>query len=99
MGSTIEGTWRHAANGPKTPVSEGSPMPAEAQDGISIFLGVLVEATPFFLLGVVVSAVVHVFVSEDRLLRFVPRNAVLSLIPALGVGMLMPVCECGNVAV
>jgi uncharacterized protein len=71
----------------------------EFQDWISIFLGILVEATPFLLLGVVVSAFVHVFVSEDTLLRFVPKNPLLSLIPALGVGMLMPVCECGNVAV
>jgi uncharacterized membrane protein YraQ (UPF0718 family) len=42
---------------------------------------------------------VHVFVSEDRLLKLVPKNPVLSLVPALCVGMLMPVCECGNVAV
>jgi len=66
---------------------------------VTIFLGILVEATPFLLLGVAVSALVHVFVTEDALLRFVPKNPVLSLIPALGVGMLMPVCECGNVAV
>jgi len=59
----------------------------------------LVEATPFLLLGVVVSAIVHVFVSEDALLRFVPKNPILSIVPAMGVGMLMPVCECGNVAV
>lgn len=74
-------------------------VPPEIQDWISIFLGILVEATPFLLLGVVISSVVHIFVSEDRLLRFVPRNPVLSLVPALGIGMLMPVCECGNVAV
>ncbi|MBV9281596.1 MAG: permease [Chloroflexi bacterium] len=74
-------------------------IPPQIQDWISIFLGILVEATPFLLLGVLVSAFVHVFVSEDTLLRFVPRNPVLSLVPALGVGMLMPVCECGNVAV
>jgi len=58
-----------------------------------------VEATPFLLLGIVVSAIVHVFVSEDRLLRLVPKNPILSLVPALFLGMLMPVCECGNVAV
>jgi uncharacterized membrane protein YraQ (UPF0718 family) len=50
-------------------------------------------------LGVVVSSLVHVFISEDTLLRFVPKNPILSLIPALGIGFLMPVCECGNVAV
>jgi len=48
---------------------------------------------------VVVSALVHVFVREDTLLKFVPKNPILSVVPALGVGMLMPVCECGNVAV
>lgn len=51
------------------------------------------------LLGVVLSSLVHVFVSEDTLLRLVPRNPVLSLVPALALGLLMPVCECGNVAV
>jgi len=74
-------------------------LPPQAQDWISIFLGIIVEASPFLLLGVVLSSLMHVFVSEDRLLRFVPRNPVLSLVPALSVGMLMPVCECGNVAV
>ncbi|MGH2442283.1 MAG: permease [Chloroflexota bacterium] len=74
-------------------------IPAQLQDWISIFLGILVEATPFLLLGIVVSAAVHVFVSEDRLLKLVPKNPILSLVPALGLGMLMPVCECGNVAV
>jgi uncharacterized membrane protein YraQ (UPF0718 family) len=71
----------------------------QIQDWISIFLGIIVEATPFLLLGVVVSALVHVFVTEDALLKFVPKNPILSLVPAIGVGMLMPVCECGNVAV
>lgn len=71
----------------------------ELQDWVSIFLGILVEATPFLLLGVAVSSLVHVFVSEDTLLRFVPKNPILSLVPALCLGMLMPVCECGNVAV
>ncbi|MGH2448200.1 MAG: permease [Chloroflexota bacterium] len=74
-------------------------IPAEAQDWVSIFLGILIEATPFLLLGVVLSSLVQVFVHEDTLLRFVPKNPLLSLLPAFGVGMLMPVCECGNVAV
>lgn len=74
-------------------------VPAQFQDWVTIFLGILVEATPFLLLGVVISSLVQIFVREDTLLRFVPKNPVLSLVPALGIGMLMPVCECGNVAV
>lgn len=79
--------------------SRSEAIAPQIQDWISIFLGIIVEATPFLLLGVVVSALVHVFVTEDALLRFVPKNPILSLVPAIGVGMLMPVCECGNVAV
>jgi uncharacterized membrane protein YraQ (UPF0718 family) len=99
---------RQASNGASIPlkISVGNVriqwimfLPAQIQDWISIFLGIVVEATPFLLLGILVSSVVHVFVSEDTLLRFVPRNPVLSLVPALAMGMLMPVCECGNVAV
>src|SRR5579884_424659 len=74
-------------------------IPGPLQDWVSIFLGIIVEASPFLLLGVVLSSAVEVFVSEDRLLRLVPRNPVLSLAPALGLGLLMPVCECGNIAV
>ena len=51
------------------------------------------------MLGIAISSLVHVFVKEDTLLRYVPKNPVLSLVPAFGMGILMPVCECGNVAV
>ncbi len=91
-------TWARAV-APIEPHPRSKLIPAQLQDWVTIFLGILVEATPFLLLGVAVSALVHVFVTEDALLKFVPKNPVLSLIPALGVGMLMPVCECGNVAV
>ncbi len=91
-------TWARAV-APIGPHRRSKLIPAQLQDWVTIFLGILVEATPFLLLGVAVSALVHVFVTEDALLKFVPKNPVLSLIPALGVGMLMPVCECGNVAV
>ncbi|GAC1465080.1 MAG: permease [Chloroflexota bacterium] len=85
----------HAVSG-----AEGDKLIApQFEDWISVFLGILVEATPFLLLGVIVSALVQIFVSEDMLLRYVPKNPILSIVPALGIGMLMPVCECGNVAV
>lgn len=74
-----------------------SSLPARAQDGLTLSLSVLIEALPFVVLGVLLSIVVQVWLPPDVIQRWLPkrawaRRAVLSLL-----GMLIPVCECGNV--
>ncbi len=78
-------------------ISPASPLPTRAQDGVTLALSVLIESLPFVVLGVVLSIVVQVWVPPGVIERWMPRNpwarrAVLSLL-----GMLVPVCECGNV--
>jgi len=73
------------------------PLPTRAQDGLTLALSVLIESLPFVVLGVVLSIVVQVWVPPGVLERWMPRRAwarraVLSLL-----GMVVPVCECGNV--
>lgn len=72
---------------------------ARAQDGVTIFLAVLIEATPFLLLGVLVSQGLALAVRGDRLLSWLPRGRLSSLTALAGLGALFPVCECGNVPV
>lgn len=72
-------------------------LPRRAQDGLTLSLSVLIEALPFVMLGVLLSIVVQVWLPPDVIQRWLPhrawaRRAVLSLL-----GMLIPVCECGNV--
>lgn len=72
-------------------------LPTRAQDGLTLALSVLIEALPFVILGVILSIVVQVWLPADVIHRWLPkrawaRRAVLSLL-----GMLIPVCECGNV--
>jgi uncharacterized protein len=69
-----------------------------AQDGVTIFLGVMIEATPFLLLGVLVSQGLALALRRDRL-GWLARGRVESLVVAAGAGALFPVCECGNVPV
>lgn len=71
--------------------------PTRAQDGLTLAISVLVESLPFVVLGVVLSIVVQVWVPAGVIERWMPRQpwarrAVLSLL-----GMVVPVCECGNV--
>jgi uncharacterized protein len=70
-----------------------------AQDGVTIFLGVVIEATPFLLLGVLVSQALALALRGDRLLAWLPRGRLASLAALAGLGALFPVCECGNVPV
>ncbi len=70
-----------------------------AQDGVTIFLGVIIEATPFLLLGVLVSQLLAVAVRGERLIGWLPRGRLASLTALAGLGALFPVCECGNVPV
>lgn len=72
-------------------------LPTRAQDGLTLAISVLIESLPFVALGVVLSIVVQVWVPPGVIERWMPRRAwarraVLSLL-----GMLIPVCECGNV--
>ncbi|WP_100407039.1 permease [Bacillus solitudinis] len=65
----------------------------------TIFLGIVLEAIPFILLGVFVSALIQVFVKEDMLHRYLPTNAYLALVPAAVLGAIFPICECAIVPI
>jgi len=41
----------------------------------AVFLGIFIEALPFLLLGVIASALIQLFVSEDLIRRAAPRHA------------------------
>jgi uncharacterized membrane protein YraQ (UPF0718 family) len=79
------------------PTFFSAPLPTRAQDGLTLALSVLIESLPFVVLGVLLSIIVQVWVPPGVIERWMPRTpwarrAVLSLL-----GMLIPVCECGNV--
>ncbi|MDM5340002.1 permease [Fictibacillus enclensis] len=65
----------------------------------TIFLSILIEAIPFILLGVFVSALIQTFVSEETLQKYLPQNPFLALLPAALFGLLAPICECAIVPV
>ncbi|MGF3054247.1 permease [Microbacterium sp. YY-03] len=72
-------------------------LPDRAQDGLTLALSVLIEALPWVILGVTLSIAVQVWLPSGVLERLMPKRAwarrmVLSLL-----GVVVPVCECGNV--
>ncbi|MEL6397623.1 MAG: permease [Cyanobacteria bacterium J06626_4] len=72
---------------------------SQFNQGLTLFLSLLVEATPFLLLGVAFSSLLAILVDERKLVALTPKNPVLAAIAGSLFGCLFPVCECGNVPV
>lgn len=68
-----------------------------ARDFFTLAISVIVESLPFVFLGILVSILVQVWLPPDFMLRWLPSRPLLRRMVLSLLGMLMPVCECGNV--
>ncbi len=65
----------------------------------TIFLSILIEALPFVLIGVLIAGVIQIFVTEEHIQRWIPKNKFLAIIMSCVIGALFPACECGIVPI
>ncbi|HUW41809.1 MAG TPA: permease [Rectinemataceae bacterium] len=69
-------------------------------DRLSItILAITVEALPFLLIGSLLSAAIHLYVSERTIARIIPRNSILGVLAASLLGLALPVCDCATVPI
>jgi uncharacterized protein len=78
------------------PESTGELLGVAARDAVTLAISVVIESLPFVFLGIVLSIVVQVWLPPQLLLRRLPRNPVLRRAALSLLGVLLPVCECGN---
>ncbi|MCW2919095.1 MAG: putative permease [Actinomycetia bacterium] len=69
------------------------------QSWVTVFVAVVVQALPFLVLGVVLSAIIAVFVPPSFFARVLPRQPALAVPVAGMAGMVLPGCECASVPV
>ena len=65
----------------------------------AIYQGLLLEAIPFLLLGVLIAGLARWLVPQNTWIRRLPRQALLAPITGALMGFALPACECGNVPV
>jgi uncharacterized membrane protein YraQ (UPF0718 family) len=65
----------------------------------TMFLSIILEALPFILLGVLISSLLQIFVSEQTITRIIPKNPFLAILFACLIGIIFPVCECGMIPI
>ena len=87
LGVSLQGPIRSALSAPVM------------QSWMTVFVAVVVQALPFLVLGVLLSAIIAVFVPPSFFARALPRRATLA-VPVAGLGgAVLPGCECASVPV
>ncbi|CAL9527974.1 hypothetical protein SUDANB15_03961 [Streptomyces sp. enrichment culture] len=69
------------------------------QSWMTVFVAVVVQALPFLVLGVLLSAAIAVFVPPSFFARALPERPVLAVPVAGAAGAVLPGCECASVPV
>jgi hypothetical protein len=63
----------------------------------TVFVSIVVQALPFLVLGVLLSAAVTAFVPADFFARHLPRRPAIAVPVAASAGVVLPGCECASV--
>lgn len=74
-------------------------VPKSFQHMNTIFLSILIEAIPFVLIGVLIAGFIQIFITEDHIKRWIPKNKFMASTMSCVVGGLFPACECGIVPI
>ncbi|MBB6452364.1 hypothetical protein HNQ94_000809 [Salirhabdus euzebyi] len=65
----------------------------------TIFLSILIEAVPFVLIGVLIAGFIQIFITEEHIQKWIPKNKFLAVTMSCVVGAAFPACECGIVPI
>ncbi len=65
----------------------------------TIFISILIEALPFVVVGVFISAIIQMFITESMIAKVIPKNRWTSVLFGSMMGSLFPACECGIVPI
>ncbi|HEX6473282.1 MAG TPA: permease [Streptosporangiaceae bacterium] len=70
-----------------------------AANWATVFVAITIQAVPFLVLGVAVSASIATFVPPGAIARMLPERPVLAVPTAAAAGAALPGCECGSVPI
>lgn len=74
-------------------------LPNRVQDLITLSASVILESFPFVILGILLSIVVQVWLPSGTMQAWLPKHQQLRRFYISFLGVLLPVCECGNLPV
>lgn len=64
-----------------------------------IFLSIFFESLPFILFGSILSAIIERYVSNDTIVKLIPKNTFLGSLVGVVLGFFIPACDCAVIPV
>ncbi|ROR23954.1 hypothetical protein EDD66_11285 [Mobilisporobacter senegalensis] len=66
---------------------------------INVFLGIILQAVPFLLIGVLLSSAIQIFIPKETIERRFPKSIGLGMLVAILGGFCLPVCDCASIPI
>lgn len=74
-------------------------LPDSVLQWMAIFMSIIIEALPFVLVGAILSGFIEVYLTPDKVTKFLPKQKFLRILFGTFVGFVFPSCECGIVPI
>ena len=74
-------------------------LPPSVLQAGAIFLSIIIEALPFVLIGSIISGFIEVYITPDKVYRYLPKNKWGRIFFGTFIGFIFPSCECGIVPI
>lgn len=74
-------------------------LPSSVLQWMAIFISIIIEALPFVLVGTILSGFIEVYITPDKVTKYLPRQRFLRILFGTFVGFIFPSCECGIVPI
>ncbi|ADK16815.1 MULTISPECIES: permease [Clostridium] len=65
----------------------------------TVFISMILEGLPFIIIGSLISSFIQIFISEETVLKIIPKNKIIGLFCAASIGLVFPVCDCAIIPV
>jgi uncharacterized membrane protein YraQ (UPF0718 family) len=79
------------------PVLESAAIPVNKI--VNVFLGIILQAIPFLLIGVMLSSAIQIFVSKSAIESRFPKSIGAGMLVAILAGFCLPVCDCASIPI
>lgn len=76
-----------------------SQIPIPINTIINVFLGIILQAIPFLLLGVLLSSFIQIFIPKAWIEKWFPKSLAGGIAIAILGGFCLPVCDCASIPI
>ena len=64
-----------------------------------IFISIFLESLPFLLLGSFISSIIETYISNETIIKIIPKNKILGSIIGVCLGFFIPACDCAVIPI